>query len=52
MGGSEGGEEGRDEGGVWRNLRGMLTTGELCNPVSDILYHVYKGLSGDWAREV
>ena len=24
----------------------MLTTGEWCNPVSDMLHHVYKGSSG------
>ena len=32
--------------------RGMLTTGEWCNLVSNMLHHVYKWLSGDSAREV
>ena len=26
--------------------------GERCNPVSNMMHHVYKGLSGDLAREV
>ena len=26
----------------------MLTTGEWCNPVSNMLHHVLKGLSGNW----
>ena len=31
--------------------RGMLTR-ERCNPVSNMLHYVSKGLNGDWAREV
>ena len=30
----------------------MLTTGEWCNPVSNMLHHVQKGLSGDLTQEV
>ena len=26
----------------------MMIMGEWCNPVSNMLHHVYKGLSGDW----
>ena len=29
----------------------MLTMGEWCNTVSNMLHHVWQGLSGDWARE-
>ena len=28
--------------------RGMLTTREWCNAVSNMLHHVQKGLSGQW----
>ena len=31
--------------------RGMLTTEEWCNPVSNMLHHMKEGLSEDWARE-
>ena len=34
--------EGR-RGGVWRIRRGILTTGERCNPVSNMLHHVLNG---------
>ena len=37
------------EGRKWRRL---LTMGKWCNPVSNMLYYVQKGLNGDWAREV
>ena len=46
-------------GGRWRGSmeqfqgsRGMPTAGEWCNPISNMLHHVYKGLSGDLARDV
>jgi len=29
----------------------ILTTGEWYNPVSNMLHHVYKGFSRDWAGE-
>jgi len=32
--------------------RVMLTTEEWFNPISNMLHHVAKWLSGDWAREV
>ena len=30
--------------------RGMMTTGDWCNPVSNMLHHVQERLSGDWAK--
>ena len=40
-------EEGGCKGGVWTNLRRMLTTEEWWNLVSSMLHHVSKGLGGD-----
>jgi len=45
--------KGGGERRVRKNLRrGMLTTGEWRNPVSNMLHNAYKGLTGQSAREV
>ena len=53
---------GKMRGGMWKGImeefesrrRGMLITGEWCDPVSKIWHHMKKGVEwlGDWAWQV